>query len=100
LVNTLIERFRESKRLTLAITPEGTRSRNPNWRTGFLRIAYGADIPIVLGAIDFSTKSVYLTKTVNPTGDLEADMKAIKDYYRPFTGKFPEKFALCNSITA
>lgn len=94
LVNTLIERFRESKRLTLAITPEGTRSRNPNWRTGFLRIAYGADIPIVLGAIDFSTKSVYLTKTFTPTGDLETDMKAIKDYYKPFTGKFPEKFAL------
>lgn len=94
LVHTLIERFRSTDRLTLAITPEGTRSRNPNWRTGFLRIAYGADIPIVLAAIDFGTKNVYLTETFTPTGDLEADMKAIKQYYKPFTGKHPDKFAL------
>ena len=62
-VHTLVERFKNSERLTLAITPEGTRSPNPDWRTGFLRIAYGAGIPIVLGAIDFRLKKVFLTET-------------------------------------
>ncbi|MDE5643792.1 MAG: 1-acyl-sn-glycerol-3-phosphate acyltransferase [Muribaculaceae bacterium] len=94
LTATLIERFKNSSRLTLAITPEGTRSRNPQWRTGFLRIAYGAGIPIVLAAIDFSTKSIFLDRTFTPTGNLETDMQAIKQYYRPFKGKYPEKFAL------
>ncbi len=94
LVQTLIDRFNSCSRLTLAITPEGTRSRNEHWRTGFLRIAHGAGIPIVLGAIDFRTRSIYLDKTFTPSGDIEADMRAIKQYYRPFTGKYPDKFAL------
>lgn len=94
LVHTLIERFNHTDRLTLAITPEGTRSPNPHWRTGFLRIAYATSVPIVLGAIDFHTRTVHLEKTFLPTGDLEADMQAVKEYYKPFTGKYPGKFAL------
>ncbi|MDE6545017.1 MAG: 1-acyl-sn-glycerol-3-phosphate acyltransferase [Paramuribaculum sp.] len=92
LTRQLIERFDSADRLTLAITPEGTRSRTTEWRTGFLHIAREAGIPIVLGAIDFATKSVYLTDVFIPTGDTEADMRAVKDYYKPFTGKHPESF--------
>lgn len=93
LVHTLVERFSHSDRLTLAITPEGTRSRTGQWRTGFLRIARQADIPIVLGVIDFGSRTVILEKTFRPTGDVEADLKAVKQYYCPFKGKYPEKFS-------
>lgn len=92
LVSTLVEKFKRSKRLSIAITPEGTRSRTANWRHGFLHIAYEADVPIVLGAIDFPSKRIIIEKTFEPTGDVEKDMRAIKDYYRPFQGKYPEKF--------
>ncbi|MCM1292123.1 MAG: 1-acyl-sn-glycerol-3-phosphate acyltransferase [Bacteroides sp.] len=92
LVNVIVERFNQSTRLALAITPEGTRSRTTNWRHGFLFIAREADIPIVLGVIDFKTKRILLTDTFTPTGDVDADMRRIKDYYKPFTGKYPEKF--------
>lgn len=92
LTATLVERFRDSDRLVLAITPEGTRSRTTQWRTGFLQIALQADIPVVLGVLDFASKTVILTKVFKPTGDIEADMRAVKDYYRPYTGKHPEKF--------
>lgn len=92
LTETLVERFRRSTRLTLAITPEGTRSRVTQWRTGFLHIAYEAGIPIVLGAIDAAHKTVWLVKTFTPTGDTEADMRRVKDYYRQFQGLKPEKF--------
>lgn len=92
LTRQLIDRFNSTDRLTLAITPEGTRSRTTEWRTGFLHIACEAGIPIVLGAIDFGTKSVYLTDVFTPTGDTAADMRAVKDYYKPFTGKHPESF--------
>lgn len=92
LAAALVERFRTSQRLVLAITPEGTRSRTDQWHTGFLHIAREADIPIVLGAIDFATRQVFLEKTFTPSGDTEADMRAVKDYYRPFAGRHPEKF--------
>lgn len=94
LVEQLVRRFDSSRHLAIAITPEGTRSRNEKWHTGFLRIAYQAkDVKIVLGAIDFATKTASITETFRPTGDIDADMARVKAYYRNFTGKFPEKFS-------
>lgn len=92
LVYTMIDRFNSSERLAVAITPEGTRSRTSRWHTGFLRIAYGAHVPIVLGAIDYRAKIISITRTFEPTGNTEADMTSIKSYYRGFTGRYPEKF--------
>ncbi len=92
LTKQLIEDFSTRERLVFAVTPEGTRSRTSKWHTGFLRIAYGAGIPIVLGAIDFRTKTVSITEEFHPTGDLDEDMMAVKNYYKNFTGKKPENF--------
>lgn len=92
LVETVMNRFNSSSRMVIAITPEGTRSRTNKWHTGFLHIAYGANVPIVLGAIDFKEKRVIIEKIFAPTGNIEADMRSIKDYYKNFNGKYPEKF--------
>lgn len=92
LSEVIIKKFNSSKKMTLAITPEGTRARVKDWRTGFLHIAYDAKIPIVLGAIDAEHKLVHLEKSYTPTGDIDVDMKAIKEYYKPFKGIKPENF--------
>ena len=92
LTEFIVERFRQAGRMSLAITPEGTRSRTTEWHTGFLHIAMEADVPIVLGAFDFPTKRIMIEDTFIPTGNIEADMRTIKDYYSPFTGKYPDKF--------
>ena len=92
LSHEIVEKFKHSDRLVLAITPEGTRSRTSQWHTGFLHIARRAGIPIALGAIDFGKKEITITDTFTPTGDTDADMRRIKDYYKNFTAKYPEKF--------
>ena len=92
LVDQLVERYRQSPRLTLAITPEGTRSRTTRWHTGFLSIACRADLPILLGVLDYGTKSIEVTEVFYPTGDNDADMKRIKQFYAPYNGKYPDKF--------
>lgn len=92
LVETIVTKFNQSQRMTLAITPEGTRSRTSKWRHGFLYIARDAQIPIVLGAIDFKTKQILIEKEFTPTGDIDADMNSIKKYYSQFTAIYPEKF--------
>ncbi|MCM1348865.1 MAG: lysophospholipid acyltransferase family protein [Firmicutes bacterium] len=92
LVEQLVKRYKESDQLAIAITPEGTRSRTSNWHTGFLRIAYDANVPIVLGALDFGSKTVSIKETFTPTGNLEEDMRYVKNYYKPFVGKKPENF--------
>lgn len=93
LSDVIIHKFETSERMQLAITPEGTRSKVTEWRTGFLHIAYDAHIPVVLGAIDAAHKLVHLEETFTPTGDIDADMRAIKDYYRQFEGIRPDKFS-------
>lgn len=92
LTSQLIEKFKKSERLTIAITPEGTRSRTARWHTGFLRVALEADVPLCLAALDFKTRTISMTQTFRPSGNPEADMLKIKEFYRPFTAKYPHKF--------
>lgn len=89
----LIEEARKRESFVLTITPEGTRSYNPNWKRGFYYIASGAGIPIMLYAVDFQKKTITCTRKFIPTGDVENDMKEIKAYYKGCKGKHPEKFA-------
>lgn len=93
LSDAIIEKFRTEPRLSLAITPEGTRSRTSRWRTGFLRIASEARIPIMLGVLDYRNKRILIEDEFIPTGDIEADMRAIKHFYRPFQGRHPQNFS-------
>lgn len=92
LVDVMVQRFNAEQRLVVAITPEGTRSRTAAWHTGFLRIAREANVPIMLAVIDYRMKKAIINDMFIPTGDTEADMRVIKQYYTPFTGRHPENF--------
>lgn len=92
MVEQIVEKIKHSKEFHLAITPEGTRSANPNWKKGFYYIAHKAQIPIALIGIDYKNKCVTAGKYIIPTGDIEKDMIEIKSYFKNFTGKYPERF--------
>jgi 1-acyl-sn-glycerol-3-phosphate acyltransferase len=92
LSSEIIARFNESQRMALAITPEGTRSRVAEWRSGFLHIAREAEVPILLGVIDYGRKSIEIKEEFKPTEDIDNDMATIKQFYSHFTAKYPEKF--------
>ncbi|MEG1562423.1 MAG: 1-acyl-sn-glycerol-3-phosphate acyltransferase [Bacteroides sp.] len=94
LVEQMVRHFKESKRFHLAITPEGTRKANPHWKKGFYYIALKANVPIVLVGIDYPSKTISATKSIQPSGDIEKDLHEIKLYYKDFVGKHPENFAL------
>ena len=94
LVDQMANRFAGSKLFHLAITPEGTRKSNPNWKKGFYFIALKAQVPIMLIGIDYPTKTITSTKAIMPTGDFEKDMHEIKLYFKDFRGKIPENFSV------
>lgn len=94
MVEQIIEKVKQSDKFHLAITPEGTRSANPEWKKGFYYIALGAQIPIVLIGIDYEKKCITADKYLYPSGDIEKDMREIKLYFKGFKGKHPEKFDL------
>ncbi len=80
--------------LHLVVPPEGTRSESRHWKTGFYYIALEAQVPIVLGYLDFGSKKTGLGPALLPSGDIEADMAIIKAFYAPFQGKNPSQFVL------
>lgn len=96
LVDQMVATFAQKKEFHLAITPEGTRKANPNWKKGFYYIALKAQVPIVLIGIDYSTKTITATKSLMPTGDIINDMREIKLYFKNFKGKYPENFTIGN----
>ncbi|MBN2758711.1 MAG: 1-acyl-sn-glycerol-3-phosphate acyltransferase [Bacteroidales bacterium] len=92
-VEDIIKLFNEKDEFILAITPEGTRKKNPEWKTGFYRIAVGAKVPIYFAYIDFATKTMGMDKRFDPTGDFEKDIKEIKDFFKDMKGYHRDKFA-------
>jgi len=94
LVPQIAAMYREHEELMIVITPEGTRKLNRNWKKGFYYIASMAQVPIVLGYLDYSKKEGGLGPVFHPTGDYEADLRRIEDFYRDKTARHPEKFNL------
>ena len=73
--------------MCLVVPPEGTRSKTRQWKTGFYWIAHEAGVPIVMAYMDYPRKLSGLGPVFQPTGNVDADMAAIKAWYAPFKGK-------------
>jgi len=93
-IQQLTELFERSERLVLALAPEGTRSKTDHWKTGFHYIARAANVPIVMGYLDFGNKQVGLGGTFYPSEDIEADFERIREFYKDRRGKNPENASL------
>ena len=91
MVDQVVEKFSQDPELVIAIAPEGTRSKVHHWRSGFYYIALKAQVPIVMGYLDFGTKTVGIGPSIKPTGDINADFEVIRDFYKDKKGKYPHK---------
>ncbi len=94
MTDNLAETARRLPAFKLCITPEGTRSKNPDWKKGFYFIAQKAGLPILLYGVDYEQRRIVCTKTIIPNGDVEGQMHEIKQYFKDFKGKHPENFAI------
>ena len=78
--------------LQLIVPPEGTRTGTRYWKTGFYYIASGAGVPIMLAYLDYDKKVGGLGPVFQTTGDIDADMVAIKAFYAGVKGKNADQF--------
>ena len=92
-IEEIVQLFNEKKELIIAIAPEGTRSFNPYWKTGFYQIALQSKVPIAFGFLDYKNKIAGITDIFLPTGNLQADLLKISDYYTKFTGKNHDQYS-------
>ena len=87
-----VEMLKTQEGCIIGITPEGTRSRVPYWKSGFYHMAYQAQVPIVLCYLDYGRKVIGIGPVITPSGDLEADTKIFREFYAQVTAKYPDQF--------
>ncbi len=90
-VDSIADVIKSADRLYLVIAPSGTRSKRDHWKSGFYRIAQAADVPMMMGFLDYANKRGGLAFTMDPSGDVAKDMEKIRGFYTNVRGKFPER---------
>ncbi len=90
-VEAIADALRNNEKLYLVIAPSGTRSKRDHWKSGFYRIAQAANVPMMLGFLDYEKKRGGLAFTMEPSGDVAADMERIRAFYEDVRGKHPER---------
>ncbi|MBU1369418.1 MAG: 1-acyl-sn-glycerol-3-phosphate acyltransferase [Bacteroidetes bacterium] len=94
LVENIARLFHTQKQLNVVITPEGTRKLVKEWKKGFYYIALKANVPIVLGFLDYDKKEAGFGLVIYPSGDFQKDLTAIETFYQDKTARYPENFNL------
>ncbi len=99
MVEQVIGYFNRNDQFSICITPEGTRKLTPKLKRGFYFIAKQANVPVYLGVLDYRTKTMNIGERFMVSGDTEADMAHIHEYYVRHNpqAKHPDMFSL-NSI--
>ncbi|MBI9042428.1 1-acyl-sn-glycerol-3-phosphate acyltransferase [Lutibacter sp.] len=93
-VQAIVNVFNEKENFVLALSPEGTRKRIDEWKTGFYYIAKGAKVPIVMATLDFGKKEVKIAEPYYLTNSMENDFNHFYKFYSGVKGKIPENFNL------
>ena len=94
MVQQMSDLFKTHPKLVMLVTPEGTRAKQEQWKTGFYHVAMTAGVPIALAYMDYAKKKTGVGKIVYPTGDFEKDMTEIMAFYAEINPKFPDDFSI------
>lgn len=89
-VQAIAKLFETRDEFRLALSPEGTRKKVEEWKTGFYYIAKAANVPIIMFTFDFENKQNRISEPFYLTDDFEADLKYIKGFFAGVKGKIPE----------
>ena len=89
LVGETVKAFASVDRRILAIAPQGTRKRGARFRSGFLHIARGAKVPVVLASLDYASRCLRLGPSFRPGEDIDAELARVEAFFAKVKGKNP-----------
>ena len=92
LTDQIVNQFHSSDYMHLIVTPEGTRKPVKNWKKGFYHIALKANVPIVIGELNYKEKVMNMENVFYPTGNYPEDIKVIRSYFSKRMARYPQKF--------
>jgi 1-acyl-sn-glycerol-3-phosphate acyltransferase len=82
-----VRAFAACDRRILAIAPQGTRHGDGRFKSGFLHIARGAVVPVVLAAMDYEARCVTLGPVLEAGEDIEGDLARVEARFAGVRGK-------------
>jgi 1-acyl-sn-glycerol-3-phosphate acyltransferase len=84
----------ESQDLHIILSPEGTRQKMIKWNNGFYYIANKAEVPIVVGYLDYKKKEIGIKGVVDSHENIKTVMQQINSMYKDVAPKYPKNFSL------
>lgn len=81
-VEQVAQAFAAADELALVIAPEGSRTSEGTWKSGFYHIAMAAGVPIVPAWVDQEGRRGGIGEPLWPSGDYAADLAKLATFYR------------------
>ena len=92
IVESAVQALCDAEKLYMVLTPEGTRKKTREWKSGFYRIAYGAGVPILPVAFDYRKRAIIFEPLFEPTGDYTADLGVLRNRFEAAMAYRPENY--------
>ena len=89
-VDAIVEIFKRKEIFRLGISPEGTRKKVTELKTGFYYIAHKANVPIIPVAFNYGKKEVNIANPFCTNGNIDADLQILLQHFKDIKGKIPE----------
>jgi len=86
--------LKNSDELHIIVSPEGTRAKVTKWNYGFYHIAVKANVPIIVGYLDYKKKEIGFKEVISNTTSFEDIRQKIMMHYKDVSAKYPNKFSI------
>jgi 1-acyl-sn-glycerol-3-phosphate acyltransferase len=92
-INQIAELYNNNKELHIVLSPEGQLAKTIHWKKGFYYMAEKANVPIVVGYIDYKKKELGIKGVITENNNINTTMNEINKMYMNINAKYPENFA-------
>lgn len=93
-IDYVAELINISQELHIVLSPEGQLAKTIRWKKGYYYMAVRANVPIVVGFIDYKRKEIGIKGVIDSLSSIEVVRKEVAELYSDVSAKYPEKFSL------
>jgi predicted rRNA methylase YqxC with S4 and FtsJ domains len=69
-------------------------AKTPHWKKGFYYMSTKANVPIVVGYMDYKNKEVGIKGVIRDPSDMKETMREVNNLYKDVNAKYPKDFIL------
>lgn len=96
-IYTVADLLKCHERMHAVISPEGAFALRPRWNDGFIYMAEKAEVPIIVGYIDYKRRELGVKGVIEGTYDKKNIYDRLREMYAGVTARYPETFSLPNN---